>query len=119
MEFIEKIQPNLPLYIERARNIDPSKPINVIILFGWTNASFKNVSKVASYWRKKENFHILYYLASSWPYIYLTSANEKLTKGFIPFLQESGIFHSSNEQQILNQKPLLIAHCFSNGGSAG
>src|SRR3954447_6671153 len=108
MESIEKIQPKLPLYIERARNIDKSKPVNVIILFGWTNSSLKNVLKVASYWRKKRNFHILYYAVSSWPYIYFTSTIEKVTKEFIHFLQESGIFHSSIEQQISNKKPLLI-----------
>src|ERR1043165_5554235 len=119
MESIERIQPKLPLDIERAQNIDTSKPVNVLILFGWTNSSLKNVSKVASYLRKKGNVHILDYLASSWPYIYFTSSIEKVTKEFIPFLQESGIFHSSNEQQISNKKPLLIAHCFSNGGSGG
>jgi hypothetical protein len=119
MESIERIQPKLPLYIERARNIDRSKPVNIVILFGWTNSSLKNVWKVASYWRKKGNFHILYYVAPSWPYIYFTNTIETITKKFIPFLKESGIFHSSNEQQISNKKPLLIAHCFSNGGSAG
>ncbi|CAG8538347.1 3333_t:CDS:1 [Ambispora leptoticha] len=118
---IEKINPNLPIYIERCQNPDNS-PINVVIMFGWTNSNLKNVSKVASYWRKRGNFHIMYWIAPAFPYIYFTGKATQACAAFIPYLQEFGILPTTGDDDDSFHsriKPKLIAHAFSNGGATG
>ncbi|CAG8551468.1 11446_t:CDS:1 [Ambispora gerdemannii] len=119
---IEKINPNLPIYIERCQKPDNEHPINVVIMFGWTNSNLGNVSKIASYWRKKGNAHILYWIAPYFPYIWFTNKATQACAAFIPYLQEFGVLPttSENDDSIHSPtKPKLIAHAFSNGGTLG
>ncbi|KAG9307837.1 hypothetical protein G9A89_023402 [Geosiphon pyriformis] len=126
---IEQIAPNLPLYIERCQNPTPALgPINVVIMFGWTNCTLRHVSKVASYWRKKGNFHILYWISTGYPYVYFPLTATRAAAGFIPFLKEFGLITSniSDDQETIissnpsiKQQPKLIAHALSNGGTIG
>ncbi|CAG8433451.1 5288_t:CDS:2 [Ambispora gerdemannii] len=119
---IEKINPNLPIHLEKCQELDNEHPINVVIMFGWTNSNVRNVSKIASYWRKKGNFHILDWTASDFPYIYFTKKATQACAAFIPYLQEFGVLPTTNEDDDSKHsptKPKLIAHAFSNGGTTG
>src|SRR5438128_11071750 len=94
---IVQIKPRIPLYVERCLTVTTSVP-DIVIMFGWTNCKLKNLSKVASFWRKKGNYHILYYAASHFPYIYLPYKTAKVCEDFIPYLHEWGVFDSESSE---------------------
>src|SRR5207253_2438706 len=73
---ITQIKPATTLYVERCAVTTPVP--DIVIMFGWTNGQLKHLSKIASFWRAKGNYHILYYTAPDFPYIYFPYKAEKL-----------------------------------------
>ncbi|CAG8601601.1 3913_t:CDS:1 [Paraglomus brasilianum] len=124
---ITQIKPATTLYVERCAVTTPVP--DIVIMFGWTNGQLKHLSKIASFWRKKGNYHILYYTASHIPYVYLPYKSEKLCEGLLPYLYEWGVFDNDSTESeatstvtdIINtrRRPKVIAHVFSNGGGGG
>src|SRR6185312_9250633 len=114
---ITQIKPATTLYVERCATTTPVP--DIVIMFGWTNGQLKHLSKIASFWREKGNYHILYYTASHFPYVYFPYKAEKLCEGFIPYLHEWKLFDNnesteSGTMSVVNtrRRPKVIAHVF-------
>ncbi|CAG8602508.1 7463_t:CDS:1 [Paraglomus occultum] len=124
---ITQIKPATTLYVERCAVTTPAP--DIVIMFGWTNGQLKHLSKIASFWRAKGNYHILYYTAPDFPYVYFPYKAEKLCEGFIPYLYEWKVFDNESsttsavtDNNVVNntrRRPKVIAHVFSNGGGGG